>query len=282
VNTQPVRRQRVDSSAAVSTRNRRGRSVLAELDQRGGAKVRLPATPIDALDAVLINTAGGITGGDLVQWRCSAGRDTRLRVSTAASEKAYRSHGPSGQQRTHLQVGAGAHLSWLPQETIIFDGACLERRLEVELAADASCLICEALVFGRRAMGEYLSNAHVKDTWRVSRSASLLHAEALDIDAAIDLRRDGDAAGFGLKAELGAMATVLVCDPRGTRYLEQLASRVRAMESIEHNQAVGISVLPDRLVVRLLGEDAWELRKRLVPILTLLQDGDDVPRVWHV
>ncbi len=279
-------RQRVDSQAFVGARYRNGKSVLAELDQRGGAKVRLPATAVDGLDAVLINTAGGLTGGDRVQWRCRAHARARLRVSTAASEKAYRSHGPSGQQHALLQAESGAHLSWLPQETIVFEGASLERSLSVELAADASCLICEALVFGRQAMGERLNDACIKDTWHIHRDGKLLHKEALQIDASVDLCPCGSVAAFGLGSELAAMATVLLCDARDSASLELLADRLRAIDTATGTLAgkatVGVSVLPGRLLVRLLAEDGWQLRQLLVPLLTQLQSGDDVPRVWHV
>lgn len=273
-------RQRIDSEASVSSKATEGRSVLDRLDQRGGAKVRLPQRAASALEAVLINTAGGLTGDDRIVWNATAGVGTRLAVSTAASEKAYRSHGPYARQHTTLTVEADAWLAWLPQETIVFDGAALERQLDVRLAANASCLLCEALVFGRRASGERVGNAQLNDQWRIWRNGDLLHAEALRIDAAKDLAPGAGLTGLGTR--FTSMATLVFCPPWNQERLENLAERLRRDVSAAPDTLCGTSALPGRLVVRVLAMDSARLRGVLLPLLDQLLQPEQVPKVWYV
>lgn len=276
---QPGKRQRINSDAKVSSKSSGELSVLDELDQRGGAKIRLPQRAGAALEAVLINTAGGLTGDDQIHWRARAGAHSRLMISTAASEKAYRSHGPDAHQNTELRADEGAWLAWLPQETIVFDGAALSRTLDVQLAEDASCLLCEALVFGRRASGERLHTGRVNDQWRVYRAGQLVHAEALKIDAGVDFDSDWLS---GMGRDLSAIATVVFCSPMSEERLDLRANKVRERLPSTREATGGVSTLPGRLVVRLMAKDSALLRSFLLPILTELLDKETIPRVWYV
>ena len=159
---------------------------------RAGAKIRLPRSEPSALSAVLLNTAGGLTGEDEIRWHAAAGIGSRLSVATAASEKVYRTHGPPARQCTTLAVEADARLDWLPQETILFDGARLERTLRADLAADATLLAVEAIAFGRRASGEELRTVALRDRWRVYRDGELLHAESFRLDESPDSTLAGE------------------------------------------------------------------------------------------
>ena len=94
----------------------------------------------------------GLGGGDAP----AGGGDTGAEVeaTTTAAEKIYRSDGAPARIETRLTLAPQASLFWLPQETLIFEGAALERRLQVEMAGDASLILFESLVFGRLARGE--------------------------------------------------------------------------------------------------------------------------------
>jgi len=274
------RRQRIDSAAAVGSRRAAdGGSALHRLDQRGGAKIRLPRPSGIALEAVLINTAGGLTGGDRIDWQAEAMAGTRLSVTTAASEKLYRSDEGDACQTTRLRIGAEARLDWLPQETIVFDGARLQRRLDVDLDEGGTLLAVESLLFGRQAMGERVLRGRLRDRWRIRRGDRLLHAEALDIDAAIDLA-DGSPAGFGSAADTRpALLTAVLCLP-DTREAERLHDRVSRSLHAPGLRA-GASVLPHRLIVRAMAPDGHRLRRGTMPALRLMAEGE-LPRVWHV
>src|ERR1041385_6486970 len=92
-----------------------------ELHEAGSLRVRFPSPEGQGLSAVFVNTAGGIAGGDRFEFDIAAGEGSRLTLTTAAAEKIYRSHGPAAQIDIALKAAAGAHLAWLPQETILFD-----------------------------------------------------------------------------------------------------------------------------------------------------------------
>ncbi len=131
-----------------------GKTRRAQVYEAGSLRVRCPGAPADELEAVIINTAGGVAGGDRLRLDIAAGQGTRVVVTTAAAEKVYRTLGPDSTIDVKLDVAAGASLDWLPQETILFDRARLRRSIEVDLAPDARLFLAEAIVFGRSGMGE--------------------------------------------------------------------------------------------------------------------------------
>ena len=104
-------------------------------------------------EVVFVNTSGGVTGGDRIAWGLEAGPGAALVATSQAAERVYRSAGGAARIETRVVVGAGAAVEWLPQETILFDGGRLERRLEVEMAEDARVLALECVVLGRRRHG---------------------------------------------------------------------------------------------------------------------------------
>jgi urease accessory protein len=125
--------QRAEGEGRIVSKARGHLSVIDTLYQEGCAKIRLPKTQGDWLDAVLINSSGGLTGGDSLVWRAHAGPQTHLVVTTQACERIYRSVGGAARIASKLTVEEGARLDWLPQETILFDGAALERKLDIDM-----------------------------------------------------------------------------------------------------------------------------------------------------
>src|SRR5204863_108515 len=163
------------------------------LHESGSLRVRFPSPEGDGLSAVLVNTAGGIAGGDRFDIEIAAGEGARLTLTTAAAEKVYRAAGPAAELNIALRLAARAHLSWLPQETILFDRARMSRRIDIDLAEGSSLLLCEIVVFGRPAMGERLTSGEFVDRWRVERGGKLNHPEAIAIisDFIVEGARDG-------------------------------------------------------------------------------------------
>src|SRR4029079_14078645 len=139
---------------ALSVKSGGGKTRRDEVHEAGSLRVRCPGAPAQELEAVIINTAGGIAGGDRFDLEIAAGQGTRLVVTTAAAEKVYRTLGPDSVIDVKLDVAAGATLAWLPQETILFDRARMGRSIDVSLAPDARLFLAQAIVFGRSGMGE--------------------------------------------------------------------------------------------------------------------------------
>src|SRR5437899_2863829 len=149
------------------------------LHESGSLRVRFPSPEDEGLSGVFVNTAGGVAGGDRFDIEIAATDAARLTLTTAAAEKVYRTPGAVAQLNIGLKVAAGAHLSWLPQETILFDRARVQRRFDIELDEGASLLLCEIVVFGRTAMGERMEQGQFVDRWRLRRGGKLVFAETV-------------------------------------------------------------------------------------------------------
>lgn len=244
-------------------------SRLATLRHQGSAKALLPVTHGPGLHAVLLNTAGGITGGDRFAYDAHAEDDARLTLATQTAERAYRVQpGEIGEVRTTLTIGVGARIDWLAQETILFDRAALSRRLEVDMAPDATLLAVEPLVFGRAAMGETVRDLHFSDQWRIRRGGRLIYADAL--------RLDGDAsailAGPATAAGDLAMASLVLIAPNAETKLDGLRALLPPRG--------GASLVRDGvLAARLTAPDGFTLRRHLMPVLEHLNDAP-LPKVW--
>jgi len=131
-----------------------GTTRLADLAESGGYRLRFPTTHARHLEAVQINTGGGVAGGDVVRFAAEVSPGADVVWSTQAAERIYRSSGLTSRIEVSLAVGGAARLDWLPQETILFSGARLARRIAADVAPDASLLLAETVVFGRVASNE--------------------------------------------------------------------------------------------------------------------------------
>jgi urease accessory protein len=261
--------QRVRGEGRIVAKLVDGRTRIATLFQEGAAKVRLPHTHDATLEAVLINTAGGLTGGDRLAWTVEAAPGCRLLVTTPASERVYRSLGTDVTLQTRLAVGAGARLDWLPQETILYEAARLDRRFEVDLAPDATLLMLEAVLLGRHAMGESAETARFADNWRVRRGGHLVHAEASRLTANPRERQN-----LSLLAGARAFATLLYIGADAER-------RAATVRELAADPLVGSSRIGEKLVVRVLAPSGIALRRTIVPIIALLSERGRVPRLWN-
>ncbi len=163
----------------------RGGTRRGRVHEAGSLRARFPNRDGDTLDAVIVNVAGGMTGGDRFDIGIKVGAGASLNVTTAAAEKVYRSLGPDTEIDVKLEAGPSAMLTWLPQETILFDQARLRRKIDVQLAPDAGLLLAEASVFGRSAMGETVSSGCFIDRWRVRVGETLVFAESIRLDGGI-------------------------------------------------------------------------------------------------
>jgi urease accessory protein len=263
--------QRARGSLRLSAADRDGRSVIKGLYQSGSSKLLFPHRQTPYLEAVSLNTAGGVTGGDQYTLDIEAQPKTHVVLSTQAAERVYRAQpGEVGSVANTVRVGQGARLDWLPQETIIFDRAALTRSLKIDMASDATVLACETLVFGRQAMGETVQQVSLRDRIDLRVDGALAFTDRLrfDGDAHAHLARIGTANGAI------AMATLIYAAPDASRQTKGL----RAMLP----KTGGISALSDTVIVmRILAEDSYVLRQSVVPILAQLNQAA-LPRTWMI
>jgi urease accessory protein len=286
-------------------------TVLDELRQVGCLKARFPRRIVPGwMDVVMLNTGGGVAGGDRLDVAIEVGTGGQATIAAQAAERFYRTRAADAPSRvrTRLTVGDGAALEWLPQETILFDRCALDRRLEVDLAEDARFLGVETLVFGRTAMGELVGQGWLRDLIQVRRGGELLLHDAIRIEGQIDDALQRKAVGAGARV----VATIVYVAPETGQKLEALRSswqrlsepayppsdsspdrpgRSRSDEpSRERGQTrerqpplpveAAASAWNGMLVARILGRDSAAVRAVVIAALTLLREDRPLPRVW--
>lgn len=254
---------------ALAVRAKAGVTRRARVREEGSLRVRFPGAASAELEAVIVNTAGGVAGGDRFALDVTVEPGARLVVTTAAAEKVYRTLDPDATIDVTLTLGAMSSLAWLPQETILFNRARLRRTINIDLAEDARLLLVEAIVFGRAGMGEAVDDAGVFDRWRLHRGGRLIHAEAMRLDGAVAAKLAQLAVADGGVA----MATVLIVPAD-----EAVAASVRALAGRFRGE-VGVSAWNGFAVVRLCAADGAVLRHDLVAVLTTVHAGS-LPRLW--
>jgi urease accessory protein len=255
-----------------------GATRIADLYQRDPCRALFPMSePGDVFQAVMLTTSGGLTDGDRIAAAISAGPRTRALVTTQAAEKIYRARAGNTVFSVDLDVQAGAWLEWLPQETILFDGARFRRETCVALAADARLLAAEIVVFGRAARGERIASGHYFDRWRIAREGRLVWADALgwSDDPGAALKHP---AGLG---GAGAIATVVYAGPDATALLDD--TRVALVDTKCRS---GVTLVNGLLVARILADGAQSLRSNLAQLwCSLRQKAGNLPpvlpRTWY-
>ncbi|MEM6386573.1 MAG: urease accessory protein UreD [Pseudomonadota bacterium] len=264
---QPRARGQIRASLDVAD----GKTRLATLRQAGSSRALFPRIESRYLQMVLTNTSGGVTGGDRFRTDVTLLPDAQVSLTTQAAERAYRAQpGQIGSVETVLRVGQGGRLSWLPQETILFDGCAFKRRLTLEFDARAEALIVEPLVFGRTAMGERLSHGFVDDRIEVISDGQTVFLDRTKLSGDIARLLDRQA----VAASGGATALLVFASPRAELYLESLRDLLPP--------AGGASLkAPELLVARLVATDGYDLRRSLIPIIEHLHD-DVIPRPWTI
>jgi urease accessory protein len=239
------------------------------LHESGSLRVRFPSPEGEGLSGVFVNTAGGVAGGDRFDIAVTAGEGTRLTLTTAAAEKVYRAPGEPAELNIHLKAAPGAHIAWLPQETILFDQARVARRIDIELAEEASLLLCEIVVFGRAAMGECMRHGSFIDRWRVKRGGRLVFAETVRLEGDI-----GEKLARGAIAGGGAAIATALMVPGD----EALVERIREIAASCSGE-VGLSAWNGFAMARFCAQDAARLRTDMMAVLGRAS-GSPLPRLW--
>lgn len=250
------------------------RTQIDRVHEAGGLRLRFPSVARGFhpdCEAVCINTGGGMVGGDTARLAFAVGPGAAATLTTQSAEKIYRAERTPTRIAVTLDLGAGATAEWLPQEAILYDRVGLERRLDVALAADASLLMVESLVFGRIAMGETVRTGSLHDRWRVRRNGRLIFAEDLRLQGPIADLLDRPAVGAGARAQ----AMMLLVAPDAETRLEA----VRAALARAPAEA-GASAWNGMLSLRALSPSPDRLRATILAMLQVLR-GRAAPRVWQ-
>jgi urease accessory protein len=268
---EPPQRQRAVGRVAFEALALNGRTRPMRIEESGSLRIRLPRGEGAGLDAVLVNTAGGIACGDRFSVGIEARAGAAVTVATPAAEKIYRSDGPLAEFAVNLALGAKARLDWLPQETILFDTARLARRLDVRMEEDARLTLFEAVVFGRGARAERMTEGLFEDRWRVRRGGRLVYADTLRLGGAMADLLQKPGVGNGARA----LATLIHVAPDAEARLD--AARECLMPA--HGCEAAASAWNGLLGVRFCAVTVEALRATAIPFLLAFR-GEPLPRVW--
>ncbi len=246
------------------------RTVLGNLYQQGCLKARLPKQSSKAHEAVMINTSGGLTGGDALTINAAWQPETCAAITTQACERIYKSTGEDATITSQLMVGENATGCWLPQETILFEGARLSRRTHVKLSESSTFVACEAVIIGRPAMGEYVHTASLRDEWIIERDGAIAFIDRVNLTGDVSALLDEAAIAGGARA----FASVITAGHDTGRHCE-----VARQVIDEHGAFGGSSDLGGVCLTRVLAPSGHELRRTIMPMLAGLC-GTELPRVW--
>lgn len=267
----PAASIRARGRIAVTFRSGPRGTYAAHIGEGGGYRAKFPRGGVGC-EGVIINTGGGLAGGDRLDVSLSLEAGVYATVTSQSAEKVYRADGMTSHIDAVATVAAGATLVWAPQETILFDGAELKRSLSVDMAADSRLLAVETVVFGRQAMGESVTSGAFADRWRVRRDGRLIFAE--------DVRLSGDVAGHLATPTVGkgarAVATLLYVSGDAEARLEDVREMLVGSAA---ELAIGAGAWNGMLVVRALSGDPALVRAAMAATLSHLT-GRPVPRVW--
>lgn len=256
-----------------------GATRLADLYQSDPCRALLPSPdPGEPITAVLITTAGGLTGGDRLKLSVTVDAHAAALCTPQAAEKIYRSPDDSAAGLDlSLDVAAGAALEWLPQEMILFDGARLDRRISVSLQSDSRLLAGDITVFGRTARGERFATGSLFDRWQVRRDGHLVWTDATRLEGDITAALDHPAGFAGATAQ--ALILCQASDAAGAR------DRLRELADHESGCQWGATVIDGLLLVRVLDGDAARLRRQFARLWSELRGGlglrPAMPRLWR-
>lgn len=259
-----MQRSRGEAFAAFASMGKQTR--LVDLHQSGSAKIMLPNHRHEPPEVVFLNTSGGLTGGDTLALRLDLAAGCRVLATTQTAERAHASTGAAARMRFSATVGKGAHLDWLPQETIVYQSSHLDRRTEIDLEPDGSCLLAETVVLGRAAMGETVTHARLRDHRMIRRAGRPVWAETTDLSP----------------ETLTSPSATLLCGARAFAVVCLVAQG--AQDAVAALRAAvplaAVSGWDGKCVVRLTASDGWPLKQSLARILHLLS-GRPLPRVWQ-
>ena len=240
-----------------------GRTFASRVYEHGSLRLRHPRG--EACRGVLINTGGGVVGGDRLAIDLALGPHAAVTLTTTAAEKIYRSDGAISTMRTKLELGPHSVLTWLPQETILFDRARFRRSLEIELEASASLFAAEMVVFGRTAHGERDIQGCFRDSWRVRRGGRLIYADETCIEGPISAVLAGSAVANGARA----VAAVLIASPDAPHVLDGVRAAISLRyDDVAEDRIEGAATLRDGFILaRLLAGSPERLRSVVAAVL---------------
>ena len=276
--TDPVHLRSWRARLALQYERRLGRTVLAKRDHDGPLVVQKPLYPEgDAVcHTIVVHPPGGIAGGDELELDVRLDAGAHALLTTPGAGKWYRSGGPWARMRVALSAKPGACIEWLPQETIVFDGALADLHVEIELEGDARYIGWDIVCLGRSGSGERYTRGECRLSTRIRRDGKPLWLERGRLEAGGTLLTSP--AGLGGRSVSGAFAATIDTSAR------DLLAACRAVLPTAGEAAV--TLLPGLLIARYLGDSSESARGYLEAVWrrvrpAVAQREAVTPRIWR-
>jgi urease accessory protein len=269
--------QRAEGVGRIVVRSSENQTRIVDIFQRSPIRIMFPRVDEGALkEAVLVNTAGGIAGGDRLEFSVTALANASISVTSQAAEKVYRALSEPARIATKLRACEAAKLAWLPQETILFNWARLNRKTEIDISSGTELLALEWLVLGRAAHGEEMVGGHITDSWRAKKDGRLIWADTFRATDEIFPRLHKKA----LLSNCTAVGTLIYFGPYLDTRLEFLRDIVPSLGCQSAVTSVG-----GLIVVRFAAKVSSDLRSALRSLLwqfsrELGSGPFQVPKMW--
>ncbi|MDP2354893.1 MAG: urease accessory protein UreD [Beijerinckiaceae bacterium] len=239
--------------------------------EEGALRMRFPHESPKRLDAVVVNVAGGMAGGDVYDCAFAAQAGAHLVVTSAAAEKVYRALGAPTRCDVRLRAESGSSLLYAPQEAILFDRVRIHRRYDIEVDSAARLIAVDAVILGRAAMGERVNTLVWRDTWRLRRDGKLIWADATRVEGDAEKLLTASATGGGARA----FGTLVYATPDAAHHIEPLREVFRSVKECE----AAVTCFEELLIARFVAHEGHRLRAALIDAMTSLPGGA-LPRSW--
>ncbi len=268
----------VQGAAEVTFCGSSGSTRLHHLRQDWPCRVLFPVLqPHSPPEAVLVNTAGGMVGGDCVRQKLRARNDAAVVFTTQAAEKIYRSDHAISQIDTEIIAEKECQVEWMPQEMILFENARLRRATHIHLCQSSTLLAAEITVFGRLARGERFSSGYLYDQWNVYLDRKLIWADRLNLSEGLTATLRSRYA-FGNAA---AMALIVCRSP------DMRAARDAARDACNDSIPGSFTQVNGLVIGRFVSDNAMHLRKLVTDVWMCLRNsaglaGRFIPRIWEI
>ena len=246
---------------------------IQKLYQQGSSKALMPDFHENLKQLMLINTAGGITSGDEYDFKFEID-SSNLCISTQAAEKIYSGFGNPANLEINVNLLNNSNLFWLPKELILFNNCNLKRKINFNLSKDSNLLLCENIIFGRTSMKEEFEKGYFSDFWNINIDKKLIHTEAINTGSF----EKKYLKSFSTLNKNSAVATIIIV---GNKFLNNVNNLSETLTNNE-NTTSNYSQWDNKLILRLLSKDSYNLKFAIDKILSYFFEGSKIPKVWNI
>tara|TARA_A100001011_G_C14232161_1_gene809345 strand:- start:102 stop:1061 length:960 start_codon:yes stop_codon:yes gene_type:complete len=240
--------------------------------EQGNLKARLIHNYDLNDELIIINTAGGLTSGDLNLNSLQIGSDISLNITTQSMEKIYNCKNLLAHAYTNIIVGPNSSISWMPLETIFFNGGKLRRRINIDLKTNSNFLGIETLIFGRKAMGEIVNSGELDDAWQIYKDNKLLYSDFNKIKGNINKKIFKS---FVLKGN-NIFCNIVYTGKKIRIYEKKILSYANKSKYF-----LGASVVNGVLLLKILAKDIMDIRDFLNDLIEIFGKNFNLPKIWR-